>query len=255
MGGYDIVRTSLEKGGWSEPENMGYPINSVQNDIYFVLSADNKHGYYASYHEGGYGKHDIFMISMATPEVVAELSSAKANTNLASGTNAKDEGPKKLATVAVNNSKSRVTLLKGVVVDAITKQPMEANISVVNLKTGLKISEINSNSATGTYLVILPAGKNYGITVTAPGYLFHSENFDLSDTAEYQEVVRNVSLNKAQVGARIVLRNIFFDFDKATLRPESNLELDRLRKILLEYPTMKIEISGHTDIKGSGDYN
>jgi len=255
MGGYDIVRTSLEKGGWSEPENMGYPINSVQNDIYFVLSADNKHGYYASYHEGGYGKHDIFMISMSTPEVVAELNSAKANTNIASGTDPKGEGPKKLATVAVNNTKSRVTLLKGVVTDALTKQPMEANISVVNLKTGLKVSEINSNSATGAYLVILPAGKNYGITVTAPGYLFHSENFDLSDTAEYQEVIRNVSLNKAQVGARIVLRNIFFDFDKATLRPESNLEIDRLRKIMLEYPSMKIEISGHTDNKGSGDYN
>ena len=253
MGGYDIVRTSLEKGGWSEPENMGYPINSVQNDIYFVLSADNKHGYYASYHEGGYGKHDIFVISMSPAEEVKEITVAKSNTQITAGK--VDEGQKKLSTVTLSNTKSRVTLLKGVVVDATTKQPMEANISLVNLKTGLKISEINSNSATGTYLIILPAGKNYSITVTAPGYLFHSENFDVSDTAEYQEIVRNVSLNKAQVGARIVLRNIFFDFDKATLRPESNLEIDRLRKIMLEYPTMKIEISGHTDNKGSADYN
>lgn len=256
MGGYDIVRTSLEKGGWSEPENMGYPINSVQNDIYFVLSADNKHGYYASYKEGGYGKHDIYMISMSLPDEVAQINASKTNTQITSGTTqADDAGQKKLSTVAITKNKSRVTLLKGIVVDAITKQPMEANISLVNLKTGLKVSEINSNSATGAYLIILPAGKNYSITVTAPGYLFHSENFDVSDTAEYQEVVRNVNLNKAQVGARIVLRNIFFDFDKATLRPESNLEIDRLRKIMLEYPTMKIEISGHTDNKGSGEYN
>jgi outer membrane protein OmpA-like peptidoglycan-associated protein len=157
--------------------------------------------------------------------------------------------------MSVTQTKSRVTLLKGVVTDATTKQPIESSISVTNLKTGLKITEINSNSATGAYLVILPAGKNYAITVTAPGYLFHSENFDVSDTSEYQEVVRNVALNKAVVGARIVLRNIFFDFDKATLRPESNLEIERLRKVMLEYPTMKIEISGHTDNKGSADYN
>jgi outer membrane protein OmpA-like peptidoglycan-associated protein len=255
MGGYDIVRTTLEKGGWSEPENMGYPINSVQNDIYFVLSADNKHGYYATYHEGGYGKHDIFMISMATDDKVQEIASAKANTNLVPGAGKPEEGPKKLNTVAVNANKSRVTLLKGVITDATTKQPMEANISVVNIKTGLVLSEIISNSATGAYLVVLPAGKNYAITVTAKDFLFHSENFDISDTAEYQEVIRNVALNKAQVGARIVLRNIFYDFDKATLRPESNIELDRLRKVMLEYPTMKIEISGHTDNKGSGDYN
>jgi outer membrane protein OmpA-like peptidoglycan-associated protein len=254
MGGYDIVRTSLEKGGWTEPENMGYPINSVQNDIYFVLSADNKHGYYASYHEGGYGKHDIFMISMATPEKVEEIATAKSNTNLTGG-GTTAETTKPLSTMSVTQTKSRVTLLKGVVTDATTKQPIESSISVTNLKTGLKITEINSNSATGAYLVILPAGKNYAITVTAPGYLFHSENFDVSDTSEYQEVVRNVALNKAVVGARIVLRNIFFDFDKATLRPESNLEIERLRKVMLEYPTMKIEISGHTDNKGSADYN
>jgi outer membrane protein OmpA-like peptidoglycan-associated protein len=132
---------------------------------------------------------------------------------------------------------------------------MEATLSVVNVKTGSKISDITSNSATGSYLVIMPAGKNYAITVTAPDYLFHSENFDIPDTAEYTEVVRPIAMKKASIGARIVMRNIFFDFDKATLRPESNLELDRLRKVMLDYPKMKIEISGHTDNKGSADYN
>lgn len=253
MGGYDIFRTSLEKGGWSEPENMGFPINSVQNDIYFVLSADNQHGYYASYKEGGYGKHDIYMISMPQSEEVKELATAKTNTNL--GTGNVGETPKNLAPVAVSKTKSKVTLLKGTIRDAVTKQPIEANIALVNNKTGQKISEVNSNSATGAYLIILPAGKDYGITVTKKDYLFHSENFNISDTSDYQEIIKNVDLNKFQVGAKIVLRNIFFDFDKATLRPESNLEIDRLRKILLDYPKMKIEMSGHTDNKGSSDYN
>jgi outer membrane protein OmpA-like peptidoglycan-associated protein/tetratricopeptide (TPR) repeat protein len=254
MGGYDIVRTTLEKGGWSEPENLGYPINSVQNDIYFVLSADNQHGYYASYKEGGYGKHDIYMISMPQAEDVKAIEVAKANTKIA-GAGAAGAGQKNIAPVALTKTKSRVTLLKGVIKDALTKQPIEANIALLNNKTGQKISEVNSNSATGAYLIILPAGKNYAITVTKPGYLFHSENFDLSDTAEFQEIIKNVDLNKAQVGAKIVLRNIFFDFDKATLRPESNIEIERLRKVLIEYPTMKIELSGHTDNKGSSDYN
>jgi len=193
------------------------------------------------------------MISMPQAEEVKEIAVAKTNTKLADG---KDNGgTKTLAPVQVAKSKSRVTLLKGIIRDATTKQPMEANIALVNVKTGLKISEVNSNSATGSYLIILPAGKNYAITVTKPGYLFHSENFDISDTADYQEVIRNVDLNKLQVGAKIVLRNIFFDFDKATLRPESNLEIERLRKVMLEYPNMKIEMSGHTDNKGSADYN
>ena len=254
MGGYDIVRTTLEKGGWSEPENLGYPINSVQNDIYFVLSADNQHGYYASYKEGGYGKHDIYMISMPQAEDVKAIEVAKANTKVA-GVGAAGDGQKNIVPVTLTKTKSRVTLLKGVIKDAVTKQPMDANIALLNNKTGQKISEVNSNSATGAYLIILPAGKNYAITVTKPGYLFHSENFDISDTAEYQEIVKNVELNKATVGAKIVLRNIFFDFDKATLRPESNIEIERLRKVLLEYPTMKIELSGHTDNKGSSEYN
>jgi outer membrane protein OmpA-like peptidoglycan-associated protein len=252
MGGYDIVYTTLEKNGWSEPENMGYPINSVQDDIYYVVTA-NDHGYYSSYKQGGTGKHDIFMVSRADKEDVGAIAGAKAKTKLSKEDAAKTEA--KPSSVATSSTKSRVTLLKGVVTDATTGQPMEATVSVVNVKTGSKISDINSNSVTGAYLVVLPAGKNYAITVTAPGFLFHSENFDIPDTAEYMEVVRPITLKKASIGTRIVMRNIFFDFDKASLRPESNFELDRLRKVMLDYPNMKIEISGHTDNKGSADYN
>jgi outer membrane protein OmpA-like peptidoglycan-associated protein len=245
MGGYDIVKTTLDKSGWGEPVNLGYPINSVQNDIYFVLSADNKHGYYASFKEGGYGKHDLYRITMPEEKpkdmAGASASSAAEGKNIAQGFNAK------------NNSK--VTLLKGAITDGAKKDAMEATVSLINNQTGQKISEVNSNSATGSYLVILPAGKNYGITITKPGYLFHSENFDIPDTARYQEVIRNISLYKPQAGVKIALRNVFFEFDKAVLKSESFLELDRLRKELLEFPNMKIEISGHTDNKGSADYN
>jgi outer membrane protein OmpA-like peptidoglycan-associated protein len=252
MGGYDIVYTTLEKNGWIEPENMGFPINSVNDDIYYVVTA-NDHGYFSTYKSGGSGKHDIFMISRGERDNVGELASTKAKTKVSKEDDGKTDA--KPSTVAVNTTKSKVTLLKGIITDAATGSPMEATLSIVNVKTGSKISDITSNSATGAYLVIMPAGKNYAITVTAPDYLFHSENFDIPDTAEYTEVVRPIAMKKASIGTRIVMRNIFFDFDKATLRPESNLELDRLRKVMLDYPKMKIEISGHTDNKGSADYN
>lgn len=252
MGGYDIVYTTLEKNGWTEPENMGIPINTANDDIYYVVTA-NDHGYFSTYKAGSVGKHDIFMVSRADKENVGEIASAKANTKLSKEDAGKTDA--KPSTVAVSTSKSRVTLLKGVITDASTGNPLEATVSVVNVKTGSKISDINSNSATGSYLVILPAGKNYAVTVTAPDYLFHSENFDIPDTAEYSEVVIPIAMKKATVGTRIVMRNIFFDFDKASLRPESNLEIDRLRKLMADYPKMKIEISGHTDNKGSAEYN
>ncbi len=248
MGGYDIVKTTLDKSGWGEPENLGYPINTVQNDIYFVLSADNRHGYYASYKEGGYGKHDLYLITMPEEDKSKDLAANKQGAGNAEGKN-----------IAQGNNqaknKSKLTLLKGVISDGTSKSPLEATVSLINNKTGQKISDANSNSATGSYLVILPAGKNYGITITKPGYLFHSENFDISDTAEYKEVSRNITLYKPQTGVKVALRNVFFEFDKATLLQESNLELDRFRKVMLEFPSLKIEISGHTDNKGSSDYN
>jgi outer membrane protein OmpA-like peptidoglycan-associated protein len=104
-------------------------------------------------------------------------------------------------------------------------------------------------------LVSLPAGVNYGIAVKAEGYLFYSANFDLPDTAKYTVVEKNVALQPLDIGSRIVLRNIFFDFGKATLRDESTAELDRLINLLTTYSNLKIEISGFTDNKGSADYN
>jgi outer membrane protein OmpA-like peptidoglycan-associated protein len=99
------------------------------------------------------------------------------------------------------------------------------------------------------------AGINYGITVNKEDYLFHSENFDLPADAVSRKIKKDILLNKVAVGTKIVLNNIFFDFNKATLRPESTAELDRLYKLLVDVPTLKIEISGHTDNIGTATYN
>ncbi|MBO9699184.1 MAG: PD40 domain-containing protein [Sporocytophaga sp.] len=249
MGWYDIYKSTLKTDGtWSTPENLGYPINTADDDIYFVLSADNKHGYYASEREGGQGETDVYMISMPKPEELAEVSGKSVNET-------KEPGKKKLVSIAKVEAFNPITILKGTVTDALTKAPLESKLLIIDNEKNEVIHEVTTNSLTGGYLVILPSGKNYGIAVEKKDYLFHSENFDIPASTNYQEIVKDVELKKVAVGTKIVLRNIFFDFDKATLRPASTAELERLYDLLVQVPTLKIEISGHTDNKGSADYN
>ncbi|MFL5752812.1 MAG: OmpA family protein, partial [Bacteroidia bacterium] len=150
---------------------------------------------------------------------------------------------------------SSLTILKGTITDALTQKIVEASIELIDNSKNEVIATFKSNSSTGKYLVTLPSGKNYGIAVKAEGYLFHSENFDIPLASGYQEVIKDVQLKNVAVGSKIILKNIFFDTDKATLRPESTNELERLTKLLNDVPTLKIEISGHTDSRGSDDHN
>ena len=150
---------------------------------------------------------------------------------------------------------SNVTILKGTITDAVSKEPLNAIIVITDNEKNEVVSTFQSNSKTGKYLVSLPSGRNYGIAVTMEDYLFYSENVDLPKSKTYQEIIKNVELNKLEVGKKIVLRNIFYDFDKSTLRPQSIAELARLTKLLEMNPTIRIEISSHTDNVGSAAYN
>jgi outer membrane protein OmpA-like peptidoglycan-associated protein len=108
---------------------------------------------------------------------------------------------------------------------------------------------------TGKYLISLPSGKNYGVTVKADGYLFHSENFNIPPDASFTEIIKDISMQPIEVGSNIILKNIFFDYNKYDLRPQSKIELENIYSILTAYPSMVIEISGHTDSFGSDAYN
>lgn len=236
IGGFDIYRsTMLEDGTWGTPENMGYPINTPDDDIYFVLSADQKTGYYASAKEGGYGDKDIYKIVMPEdePPVVVE------------------EDTEVVVAVKAN----ALTVLKGVVTDAKTGEPLEGDIRVIDNELNQVVATFKSNSSTGKYLTPLPAGKNYGIEVSRDGYLFKSLNVNVPKSEGYQEVVKDIELSRIEIGAEIRLNNIWYDYDKSTLRPESVAELDRLNQLMVDNPSIKIEIGGHTDSDGSDAYN
>ena len=223
MGGYDIFKSVLKDGKWSSPTNIGFPINTPSDDAFFVLSASGRHGYYSSTKPDGYGEKDLYRVTFLRD------------------TTKKEEEP-------------HLALLKGVITNK-EGIPLEANIEIVDLEKDEVIATFKSNSATGNYLISLPAGKNYGITVSAEGHLFESEHIDLPESSVYQEKIEDFQLKKLAVGQKIVLNNIFYDYGKATLRNESKSELERLTRLMNDMNTLKIEISGHTDNHGSHDYN
>lgn len=252
MGGYDIFKSfwNDSTNTWTEPENIGYPINTADDDVFFVVSANGKHGYFASIKEGGYGEKDLYVVTFLGPEKQG-ITSTEDNL-LASRTAPIAE---KQIEQGIEIKTNQLTILKGKVMDAITLQPVDASIEITDNQKNEQVAIFTSNSTTGKYLVTLPSGKNYGIAVKADKYLFHSENFDIPKTSVYQEITKDVLLKKVEVGSKIILKNIFFDFDKATLRPESTAELERLVGLLNEIGSLRIEISGHTDSRGAAAYN
>ena len=246
MGGYDLFKSEMKDNGtWGTPENLGYPINSPDDDLFFVLNASGRHGFYSTIQDDSYGDYDIYMITFRGPEKSPILHNED---NLLANIEPVSES---VIEEAVEIKTMRLTILKGTVKDALTLNPVEAQIEIVDNVKNEVISTSSSNSSTGRFVISLPSGKNYGIAVKATGYLFHSENFDIPSSTTYQEVNKDILLNKMVVGSKVILKNIFFDFAKATLRSESFPELDRLVKLLTDFPTARIEISGHTDNQGS----
>jgi outer membrane protein OmpA-like peptidoglycan-associated protein/tetratricopeptide (TPR) repeat protein len=224
MGGYDIFMSTYEDGKWSMPENVGYPVNSPDDDIFFVLTADGKHAYLSSVKEGGYGMQDIYEI---TPY----------------------ENKKK--------KQFDVVLFKGSVIDKETRVKLDAQVEIVDNSTGTVMFSNHVDAQRG-FLVSLPTGKkgkNYGIAVEAEGYLFYSENFDLGKKDGFKEYEKIIEMEKIKKGSILTLRNLFFDFDKSILKDESITELKRALKVLEKHPEINIQIEGHTDNVGSEEYN
>ena len=245
-GGYDIFVSKKIAGQWATPVNMGYPINTPYDDFFFASTANGKFAYISSNRAGGKGGFDIYRVTFWGPEK-KPVTETEDYLLASIAQPVKDHAIESSVTV----KKKTLTVFKGITIDAISRKPVEAQIEIIDNVTGQIIETFTSNSATGKFIITLASGKNYGIAVKAPGYLFHSENFDIPVGTDDQLVNKTIELKNIAVGSKIALRNIFFDLAKATLRPESNSELDRLVKLMKDVPNLKIEISGHTDNTGS----
>ena len=251
MGGYDIFKSVREAGRWSPPENLGYPVNTVYDEKYISVSASGKHAYVSSNRKkDGKGGYDIYKVTFLGPEKPMLVDTE--DQLLASRTSTIHEATLE---APVKIDAKNLTVLKGRILDEFTKEPVSANIEIVDNEKNEIISTFHSNSATGKFLLSLPSGINYGIAVMAEDYLFYSENFNLPEMSDYQLVKKDIYLQNVCIGCKIVLRNVFFDTGKFTLRPESTPELERLYKLLNDIPRIKVEISGHTDNTGSETLN
>jgi outer membrane protein OmpA-like peptidoglycan-associated protein len=220
MGGFDIFSSSLiGVNKWTEPINVGYPINTTDDDIFYVISPDGLKAYFSSFRNGGLGEKDNFVATF------------------------------------LDRKETPLTLMIGIVNDNLGKPVNDVEIVVTDNVTEEIVGVYHPNSLTGKYIFILTPGRNYNITYQAEGHLFYSDNMEIPLETNYYEIYKPIILEPIIVGSKMTLNNIFFDFDKATLREISKVEIKNLLIFMKRYPNVKVEISGHTDSKGDDAYN
>ncbi|MCQ2336654.1 MAG: OmpA family protein [Paludibacteraceae bacterium] len=247
LGGYDIYYSKMNNGEWSEPINAGEPINSAKDDAFYFKCQRERDAIISSNRDGGMGGMDLYLVSYILDKTLT-VDFPKPATMLSD---------KLLADLnleeATHLDSTKITLVKGIVMgdDSIVLKAKIA-LSDNNLRQVIATQDAETN---GAYQVILPGGSNYGIAVSHPGYMFHSENFDLPEQNEYKEISKDITLKKIAVGKSVILKNLFYEIDKADLSLESIVELGNVIKLLNDNPTMCLEIQGHTDRTGTKAHN
>jgi outer membrane protein OmpA-like peptidoglycan-associated protein/Tol biopolymer transport system component len=207
------------KGKWSTVKNLGYPINTIENEGSLMITADGTTAYYASDRSDSRGGLDLYTFELRS-----------------------DVKPIKTLWV------------KGKVFDQKTKNGLPSAVELTDLATKELISKVQTDE-TGHYLITLPVGKDYAFNVNRKGYLFFSGNFPLGQKSPDSTYNIDIALQPLEANATIVLRNIFFDVNKYELKSESQVELDNVVKLMKENPTLKIQINGHTDNVGKAADN
>lgn len=268
MGGLDIFKSTLinaDRNEWSEPENIGYPINSPDDDVYFTASKDEKKWYYSSVREDGMGYTDIYVITPSEekkkePPVVPTKEPVKEEPKKEEP---KSEEPKKEVPPVVvipkkEEPKKEVQPIKYVitVVDAETKTPLEAKVRMQGLKDKVVVGSVDKGQGSIEFNIKATTSKDYRITVEREGYIFQTITEKIAGAStEARSIDKTIEMRKLVVGAVSILRNIYFDFEKATFRTESYGELNKLETMMKQNQNLKVEISGHTDFIGSKHFN
>ncbi len=206
---------------WSDPVNLGAPINTPGSEAFFTLDAGGEYAYLTS-SDGAFGASDIVRIKLLERE-----------------------------------KPDPVVLVTGNVYNAKTKEPLSASLIYETLPDGTEVGTGTSSHTDGAFKMVLPYDKNYSIRASADKFFAISENLNLDSLikAGYKEIHKDLYLVPIEIGQVFRLNNVFFDFDKYFLRPESFTELNRVVEFLNQYPAIEIEMSAHTDSKGADNYN
>lgn len=215
-GGDDLFMSRKNPdGSWGTPVNLGYPLNTIDNEGSLFIASDGKTAFYAGDRFDTKGGLDIYTFELAD-----------------------DVRP------------FRTTWISGKVYDKKTNIGLPSAVELIDLQTKLLIAKVQTDEE-GNYFITLPMGKDYAFNVNRKGYLFYSGNYSLSSVAPDTTFNVNIPLQPIEVNATVVLKNIFFDVNKFDLKPASLIELDRIVDLLKDNPTVKLQINGHTDNSGN----
>lgn len=221
MGGLDIFRSSGGEATWSVPVNLGYPVNSSADDFAYMVTIDGERetgGYLSSNRRGGQGGDDIYSFVFAKPQ------------------------PEPV-----------VLVLKGVVTNKNTAERL-ADASV--LLTGVGPASTMKSAADGTFEFLLEPDQTYSVMGSLRKFLPDSASVTTSGLVKSDTLYVSLDLEpELSVGQTFVLENLYYDFDRHHIRPDAAEILDGLVETMREYPTLKIELSSHTDSRGSDAYN
>lgn len=223
MGEMDIFYSRYdEHKGWTKAINIGYPINSNKDEIGFIVNAKGDMAYYSSDGlPGSFGGKDIYTFELPN-----------------------DVRP------------TPVSYVKGYVYDEETKKRISAKFELLSLRTGELIATTKATKYSGQFLICLPPGENYAFNVSKPGYMFYSDNFNLTEIHDATQPKQiDIYLKPIKTGEQIVLKNVFYATDSYELKEESKIELNKIVQFLKENGDVKIEVQGHTDNVGSAVYN
>ncbi|MFK7953539.1 MAG: OmpA family protein [Ekhidna sp.] len=218
MGGADIFYAIFEEGKWSKPINLGKPINSSGDDTNFSISASGL-AYFASSRLDE-SNFDLFQVEL--PDFL-----------------------KPKPTIVV----------QGIVSNAVNSEPLGALVLIEDINSGELIATNKSNEASGEYLVVLPAGRDYSVSASSQGFFFYSQSFNLPKDTAYVEITNDIALEPIEKGTKVVINNVFFEVAKAELKPISYVELSKAVDLMKKNGSMVIEVGGHTDNLGGDAAN
>ena len=209
-----FVSRKNEKGEWQTPTNLGYPINTIDDEGSLIVSADGKTAFYAS--DKGDFKNGLDLYSFELREDIRA---------------------------------QKTFWVRGKIYDKKTNAGLPSSVELTTIDSGYVLSKLRTDEE-GNYLTTLPLGKSYAFSVNRKGYLFYSENFTLKDNVNDSPLVVNIGLQPLEKGSSIILKNIFFESKKYELQTTSFTELNKVAELLKENAALTIQISGYTDNVG-----
>lgn len=207
---------------WGEPVNLGKEVNTSGYDVAYKVTTDGEFAFFSSDRDGGKGSYDIYYIKLP-PEAKPE---------------------------------KNVITIKGKVTDE-QANPLEAGLKWFDLNANKNIGELKSDPQTGDYIITIPNGSVFSYYAEKNGYYSVSNSIDLAGEKTFKEIVVDIVMQSvvSLEEKSVKLNNIYFDFDKFELKQESFSELERVYRFLYDNPSVRVEISAHTDAVGSDEYN